>query len=73
MGKVLDMKRLIVLLVLLGAVLSGCGMVSTYEQRERRYRNLLDISSRQIVDDWDSFWFADKPSRMAYYYVYDAD
>ena len=68
------MKRMLVLLVLcVGFFVSGCGMVDTYAQRERRYRNILDYNSRQAVDDWDYFWLADRPSYLTYWYLRDAE
>ena len=70
------MKRLLILLALLVATfMSGCaaGMVDTASQRRRRHRNIAALEARQINDDWDSFWMLDKPSRMTYWHLRDAD
>ena len=70
------MKRLLVLLALLVATfMSGCaaGMVDAGSQRKRRYHNITALEARQINDDWDSFWLMDKPSRMTYWHLREAD
>jgi uncharacterized protein YceK len=68
------MKRLVVLLVLLAAAcLAGCGLVDTYEQRKRRYRTITKYHARMIVDDWDYFWLAERPSYLTYWHLRGAD
>ncbi len=65
-GKVCIMKRLLVLLVVLaGACLAGCGLVDSQQERKRRYKTIVQLQSRMIVDDWDYFWLADKPSYLS--------
>ncbi len=61
------MKRLLVALLLLVGVLSGCGLVSTYPERERRYGAITNLNLREAVDDWDYFWLADRPSYLTYW------
>ena len=61
------MMRLLVAFLLLVGVLSGCGLVSTYQERERRYRTITDYNLREAVDDWDTFWLADRPSYLTYW------
>ena len=70
------MKRLLVVLALLVAsLLAGCapGLVHTGAERERRHRNIVALEARQMNDDWDSFWLMDKPSRMTYWHLREAD
>lgn len=63
------MKRMLVLLVLLAGMMTGCaGMVSTPKERDRRYRTILNSDMHQIVDDWDYFWLADRPLYLTYWY-----
>lgn len=61
------MKRLLVALLLLVGVLSGCGLVSTCEERERRYCTITCLNLRESVDDWDFFWLYDRPSYLTYW------
>jgi len=63
------MKRMLVLLALLVGMMMGCsGMVSTHKEQARRYRTIVNIDMRQIVDDWDYFWLADRPMYLSYWY-----
>lgn len=53
--------------LLVGAVatLTGChGMVKTYDERLNTYAQVLDADMRQIADDWDTIWLADRQSRL---------
>ena len=64
------MKKLLALTVLLAAFIGGCGLADmNYSQRSGRYRNAVQINSRQIVDDFDYFWLAERPSHLTYWYV----
>jgi uncharacterized protein YceK len=63
----LEMKRFLVLAVLLASVMSGCGLVSSYQDRERRYAAITNYNLREIVDDWDYFWLYDRPSYLTYW------
>ncbi len=64
------MRTLLVLLVLLaGFCLAGCGLVDTYAEREHRYNTIIELNARQMVDDWDYFWFAERPSSLTYWYL----
>jgi hypothetical protein len=68
------MKRLFVVLALLAATfMAGCGLVHTYEERKRRFRNINELQSRMIVDDFDYFWLVDRPTYLSYWYVREAD
>jgi hypothetical protein len=66
------MMRLSILLGCLTAltVLTGCnGMVQTYEDRKNTYSRVLDTDTRQLVDDWDTFWMADRQTRLTEWYT----
>ena len=71
------MKRLLILLALVVATfMSGCtgpGMVHSGPERRRRHRNIMALEARQINDDWDTFWMLDKPSRLTYWHLREAD
>ena len=67
-------KFLGLLMVLAGLCLTGCGLVNkSYDQRERRYQNITNLQARMIVDDFDTFWLADRPTYLTYWYVREAD
>ena len=68
------MKKLLLLTVLmLGSFLAGCGLVDNYQQRNRRYHNILDLQARMMVDDMDMAIMADRPTYLTYWYVRDAE
>jgi len=58
------MKKLILLLVALAAMLSGCGLVDTQADRHRRFRQMSNLHARMIVDEWDYIWLCDHSSNM---------
>ena len=59
------MKNLLMLLVVVcGVLLAGCGMVDNRQQRELRYHQITDLNTRGFVDDWDEFWLYDRNSRL---------
>jgi hypothetical protein len=44
---------------------AGCnGVVKNYDQRMNTYGQVLDMDTRQLVDDWDKFWLADRQYRL---------
>lgn len=46
-------------------VLTGCnGMVKTYDDRMNTIAQVLDSDMRQIADDSDAFWLADRQYRL---------
>jgi len=53
------------------AALTGCnGMVRDYEERKNMYAQTIDSDLRQLVDDWDNFWLADRShSRLTEWYT----
>ena len=68
------MKKVLVALILLaGMAMSGCGMVHSYEERERRYRTVCEIDARQFVDDWDYAILAHEPNPLTYWHVRRVD
>lgn len=60
------MHKLALLGLLAGvALLAGCnGVVKTYDDRKNQYSRTLDYDLRQLVDDWDAIWLADRQYRM---------
>jgi hypothetical protein len=61
------MKRFLVVAILFASMLAGCGMVSSYKDRERRYGAIVNYNMRGLVDDWDFFWLFDRPSYITYW------
>lgn len=57
-------KALLALILLAGAVLTGCGMVDSYAEREQRYKNITRLQMRQAVDDWDYIWMYERNNHM---------
>jgi hypothetical protein len=51
--------------------LTGCnGMVLNYEERQNMYAQTIDSDLRQLVDDWDAFWLAERShSRLTEWYT----
>ena len=59
------MKNVLIVLVLLaGAFLTGCGLTDSLEERERRYSQITDLQLRMLVDDWDYVWLMDQNSNL---------
>jgi hypothetical protein len=53
--------------LLIGLALSaGCGpgVVKTSAERMNTYRQTLDLDMRQLADDWDTLWLADRQYRL---------
>lgn len=67
------MKPLVILVLLVAVCLVGCGLVHTPQERHRRYRTITKLNARMIVDDWDYFWLADRPSHLTYWYLRGAE
>jgi len=63
------MKQLLVLLVLclaVASILAGCnGVVDTYDDRVRRYKQINNFQTRMIVDDWDYIWLYERSSNLS--------
>jgi len=59
------MKKLLILLVLiLGCAMPGCGLVHTPTERSRRISQAHKYQWRMMVDDWDYLWLNERNSRM---------
>ena len=53
--------------LLVGATLLwGCGpgMVKSPDERMNTYRTVYDTDMRQLSDDWDALWLADRQYRL---------
>jgi hypothetical protein len=54
--------------LLVGAlfVFGGCGpgVVKTPGERVNAYREALDMDLRQMADDWDTLWLANRQYRL---------
>lgn len=49
---------------------AGCnGMTQSYEDRKNTYSEVFDTNMKQFADDWDTFWLADRPSRLTPVYT----
>ena len=64
------MKKLLILLfVCLANLLVGCeGMVDTYPERKLRYKQINDLQTRMLVDDWDYVWLYNRSSNMTFWH-----
>lgn len=52
-------------LVLAGMLLSGCATVTrTAEENTMNMHQIADLDARQVADDWNSIWFADRQTRL---------
>ncbi len=62
---------LLALCVLAGVMLSGCsGTVASGTERWRRYEQIRDINTRQLVDDWDYFWLYERSPMTTPWHVW---
>jgi hypothetical protein len=69
------MKKLMMLLavaVLACGVLGGCGMVDTYQERNRRIQNINDLQARMFMDDWDYFWLYERNTYLTEWFPHVA-
>jgi len=74
LGKAQAMRHCLLLVLLCVALLAaGCGMVDTYEQRERRISNMSGYHARMFVDDSDVLWHADRVSYLSYWHLRETD
>jgi len=59
------MKKLILLLVLLGVLTStGCTLTETAAERRRRTYQITNLQMRMMVEDWDYIWLYDHNTQM---------
>jgi hypothetical protein len=63
------MKKLLLLVVTvicLGGLLSGCTMNErTSDERQRRFARITDANMRMFWEDWDYLWLYDKESSLS--------
>jgi len=57
------------LLVGIGAMFGCEGVVKNFDERMNTYGQVLDMDTRQMVDDWDYFWLADRQYRLTRWYT----
>ena len=65
------MKKISILLVLCmlaGVFIAGCGLTDSYGDRWHRYKHITDINSRELVDDFDFIMLYDHNSRLTRYH-----
>ena len=49
---------------------TGCQTVTkTPEEVNATYKQILDIDARQLADDWNYFWLADRPYRLTRWHM----
>ncbi|HUS48076.1 MAG TPA: hypothetical protein VM098_08150 [Phycisphaerae bacterium] len=60
---------LLTVLILVTTIMSGCdGMVDTSQDRMRRIRNINELQTRMIVDDWDYIWLYERNTYLSQWY-----
>lgn len=66
------MRRLCCLVVLITplVVLTGCqGVVKSKEEVRATYDRVLDMDMRQMSDDWNLLWLADRQYRLTKWHL----
>jgi hypothetical protein len=61
------MRKCVLLTLIFGlSVFAGCGagVVKTPDERMNTYRQVLNMDMRQLADDWDTLWLADRQYRL---------
>jgi hypothetical protein len=64
-------KILLLTVIACGCAMVGCtaGVAKTVGDRNNAYRRTFNMDMRQIVDDWDKVWLADRQYRLTRYYT----
>ncbi len=58
------MRKLVILVALVGlAAAAGCGVTRSSTEIRNVVKQNLDMDMRQLVDDWNMLWLADRQSR----------
>lgn len=55
---------LVASLCLLGFSTGCAGVVKSPDDRANTYSHVLEMDMRQLADDWDGFWLADRQYRL---------
>lgn len=66
------MRNLLLLtLIVCGCAISGCtsGVAKTPGDRANAYQRAFNMDMRQMADDWDKIWLADRQYRLTRYYT----
>ena len=59
------MRKLLILVAIVGlASIAGCGVTRSSQEIRNVNMQALDMDMRQIVDDWNMLWLADRQSRL---------
>jgi len=62
-------KLLVVLFICVAITFSGCGLVQTAEERNRRLTLGANLQMRSIIDDFDSLILWEQPCQMSQYHI----
>ena len=67
------MKKALLLLavmIFITSLMTGChGMTDSYRERTQRYKQINDLQTRMLVDDWDYFWLYERNTYLSEYTV----
>ena len=64
------MRRLLIAVgVVLAAGAFGCTVTKTAPEHAHAYGRQGGIEAREVVEDVDTFWLADRPSRLTRWHV----
>ncbi len=63
-------KLLAAILIVAGSFLIGCTVTETAQERNVRLKQVTDLNSRMLVEDWDTFWLYDNNSRLSQWHPY---
>ncbi len=59
------MRKLVILVAIVGlASVAGCGMTRSSQEIRNVAKQTLNMDMRQLVDDWNMLWLADRQSRL---------
>ncbi|MFA6133778.1 MAG: hypothetical protein WC869_07170 [Phycisphaerae bacterium] len=62
-------KSLIIAALAVAGALAGCTEVETCQQRNQRLSRVVNIESRQMVQDLDAILLLDRESNLAQWYT----
>jgi hypothetical protein len=58
-------KLLIAAIMILGCMATSCTQTETAMEHATRLGLTLDVNSRALVEDWDSFWLMERSTRLS--------